>query len=269
MNCCKFITIALATNLPFSATAQQHQPDGTIGKFTQRNAADCFFLSSLIALSRDHHGREILKSSLSYSSNKRAWKITFPNLKTSPIFVTEGERKNYHLATLLGARSAKLASGDPDVQLLEIAADKVWKQVLHKPRGLCDDVSMNAFAMFTSSQQGLIWNSSTASHLAKKDLSKYKGKIKTSTVTTPKSATAALYSISKKSCIVLMDYSQYHAVCITNIDLDKKTYDYIDPAKGSRRLYTAKLSNLSKGIASGIYAINYLNLTSPREAATL
>ncbi len=257
-------SLCLADKNP-SITLNQTEPDAQIVAFSQNNTGDCFFLATLLALTQDPDGRKKISSAFLKQANKEQWQITFPNLPELPVLVTEQEIEDYQLTDSPGHGSSAPAWGDPDVRMLEIAADKIWKKHI-KPEGLWDDVPMNAVLMFSSAEQLLIWNRSKAANEYILDIDKYRrnqeGVIKEIEATSPAKAKELLQKIITTDIdgisMILIDYVNYHAVAITRIDFNKNTYSYIDTYSSAR--IEKQLDDLLLGISNGLYAINYLEI---------
>ena len=169
------VAIALSANLPLFADSpgEDENPDGKIGTFRQHRTGDCFFLVSILSLANDSSGRPILEDSIAEVPGDDAWTVQFASHPDSPVRVDRKDLNEHLLFTARGTqRTAKPASGDPDIRLLEIAADRLWVRTDVKPQGLWDDVPMNAIAMFAASPQQLIWNPDKASSVSKKDIAK-------------------------------------------------------------------------------------------------
>lgn len=93
-------------------------PDGVIGDFKQSNSAnylfqDCVLLSKIKAMSNTTQGARILKKSIKHVSGS-IYDVTF---------VAEPE-KHYRVNLKDASNKRKFASGDPDVQLFQLAMFK-------------------------------------------------------------------------------------------------------------------------------------------------
>lgn len=239
--------------------------DGRMGQFAQNNTGDCFFLAALLALAQDRDGRHLLQSALSPSSAASGWHIVFPNLPGLKIDIAPHESRTYRLLSSDGRHLSSPAIGDPDVALLEIAADKAWKRLI-KPQGLWDDVPMNAFYLFSAARQWLIWNRKQAGADAISDIAKYRHLAGDSVFEIAVTSTDAALSIlqalleSDKDGIsaVLIDYSSYHAAAIVAIDFDGKRYLTLDTYAND--LHEHALNELLTGLAEGRYALDYLEI---------
>jgi len=243
-------------------------PDGKIGVFKQRDSVDCFFLASLIAVVQDSNGSTIANSLIHKTTNHGEWRVNFPSHPENTILVTKDELSKYKLTDMVRNRTAELVEGDDDVKILEIAADKIWLDQDIKPEGLWDDIPMNSFFMFSKNNQLLLWNRDKASSVAIQDVDKYKrlppGTVKETQAKSVKSAKKTLMAIVKGDTdglsMVLLDYHLYHGFAITDIDFDKNTYLYINPALGSDKVIKGDLSMLLQEIVNGNYAINYMEI---------
>lgn len=239
--------------------------DKAIGAFRQYDTNDCFFLACLIALAEDKEGQDLLLSTIPVE-NKGKFEVIFPNWKSTPIRLDHQMINNYKM---LDANNKKVTpiSGDKDIKLLEIAADMAWKKRI-KPVGLWDDVSMNAFYMFSNAKQNLIFNRKKATKIAITDIDKYKilpkGTVTEINVDSTDSARKALQEIAEKDqdglSMVLLDYKKYHAVTIVELNFEKNFFTYIDPAKGTSHLLNSTMDVLIEKIALGIYAINSIEI---------
>lgn len=181
------------------------------------------------------------------------------------MIVTQQEISSYKLINSDADGFSKPALGDPDIKTLEIAADKIWKTVI-MPNGLWDDVPMNALFMFSNARQLLIWNRNKARIFQTQDIEKYKripeGVIKEIEISSRLEAEKALKNIIASDTdgisMILIDYKDYHAVAIENINFSSQTYHYINTY--SNRRLEGNLKDLLEGMASGYYAINYLEI---------
>lgn len=262
----KSIFTILLTVLVSAVCAQK--PDSKIGRFQQKDSSDCFFLASLLAMGNDPEGLKIVNSLVRKTTGSKTWQVTFPSYPENTITVNDAEIRSYKLSNPNKQRVAKLANGDDDIRILEIAADRVWLKRRFKKEGLWDDVPMNAFFMFLDSTQHLIWNRGKASKIATQDVEKYKrlpkDTVRETQVRTTKSARKTLKDIVTKDTdgisMVLLDYKKYHAVTIVEIDFEANTYSSIDPLKGSENVFRHDLKSLTEGMAQGVYAVNYLEI---------
>jgi hypothetical protein len=262
--CIISFSICHARENPFLFTGSP-EPDGKLGAFDQNNTGDCFFLASLIAIVQDAEGKQLIESSFHKHARLNQWQIVFPNLSDIATNVTQQEIKNYKLINSDGDGFSEPVFGDPDIRILEIAADKIWKKTI-KANGLWDDVPMNAVYMFSNSQQLLIWNRLKAENPDILDIDKYqripKGIIKEIKISSSTEAENLLKNIISSDTdgisMILIDYNDYHAVAIDNINFSRQTYSYIDTY--SRTRHEAGLKSLLEGIASGYYAINYIEI---------
>lgn len=90
--------------------------DGIIGDFKQGKIGDCWFLAQTKLISKTPEGAETIKNSIK-NNNNGTFTVTFKGAPDKNYSVTEEEiRKS----------KDKLAKGDKDVRILEIAADK-WR----------------------------------------------------------------------------------------------------------------------------------------------
>jgi len=186
-------------------------------------------------------------------------------LPESQVSVTEQEIEHYKLTDSPGHGLSAPARGDLDVKILEIAADKIWKKHI-KPKGLWDDVPMNAVLMFSNAEQLLLWNRSKAAKEHILDIDKYhriRGSvIKEVVVTSTEKAKELLQKIITTDndgiSMILIDYVNYHAVAITHLDFNNNIYSYIDTYSSAR--IEKNLDDLLLGISNGLYAINYLEI---------
>ncbi len=245
----------------------KQEVDGRIGAFKQNNTGDCFFLASLLALAQDPDGRKLIASAFQKNAQINTWQITFPNLPDHPAAVSEQDTRTYRLTDSDGDGLSAPAKGDPDIKMLEIAADKIWLKHI-KAEGLWDDVPMNALYMFTEAEQLLLWNRSQAEKAHVQDIDKYRripqGLIKEIAVSTPAAAEYWLKQIISADndgiSMVLIDYKNYHAVAVKHIDFESNSYRFIDTS--SNTLHEAELQPLLRGMANGLYAVNYLEIPS-------
>lgn len=242
------------------------QPDRRLGVFKQSDTGDCFFLAALIAIAQDTDGPALIASAFQHHTDSlQGWRVRFPNLLTQPVDITQQELNDYKLTNFAGHGLSAPVSGDADIKLLEIAADKIWKTTI-KSQGLWDDVPMNALYMFTSNQQSLIWNRNNATKESSQDIDKYKripaGVINEVTVSTYEQAAEQLKTILAADTdgisMILIDYINYHAVAITHIDFKLNTYGYIDTLLNIYQ--NQDMDKLFQGLMSGRYAINYLEI---------
>ncbi len=241
------------------------EADGRIGAFSQNYSGDCFFLAALIALGHDPDGRRKINSAFFQRADKKQWQITFPNLPELQVLVTEQDIENYQLTDSSGHGVSLPAWGDVDVRMLEIAADKIWRKYI-KPEGLWDDVPMNVVSMFSNAEQLLIWNRSKAANENIWDIEKYhrikEGVVKEIMVTSVEKAKALLKNIiiddQDGISMILIDYINYHAVAIVDIDFDNNKYSYINTYSSIR--IEESLDDLFEGLSNGLYAVNYLEI---------
>lgn len=240
-------------------------PDGHIGAFSQNGTGDCFFLATLLALAQDPDGKRLLESAIHKPEASTRWSIVFPNLPDYKINITQKEINEYKLKNAASNGLSLSARGDPDVALLEIAADKIWRRHF-KPEGLWDDVPMNALFMFSAAKQSLIWNRSKASQPNIRDIEKFRhipeDIVSEVNVTSSSDAENKLKNIiaadSDGISMILIDYINYHAVAITLLDFTQKRYSYIDTYASTE--LSGDLSELLRGLARGIYAVNYMEV---------
>lgn len=243
------------------------KPDGKLGAFRQSHTSDCFFLSTLIALSQDANGRALLDSVFRKGTEPDAFEVVFPNQADERVVVKQEELTSYRIADVSGKKLTTPSTGDPDVRMLEIAGDKLWRKQEVKPEGLWDDVPMNAFYLFTTAKQQLIWNRARASDIAIKDIDKYKrlpqGIVDEIQVTSTDQAEEALKAIVNSDTdglsIVWCNYVRYHALTILEIDFAKREFKYLDPGR-TDKLQTESLDQLLEGLVDGRFAINYLEV---------
>lgn len=242
-------------------------PDGKLGAFRQGLTSDCFFLSVLIALAQDADGRTLLGSVVHKSTKPDAFDVVFPDQADERLVVEQSDLERYQLTDAWGKALTEPALGDPDVRILEIAGDKLWRKQGVKAEGLWDDVPMNAFSMFTNAKQQLIWNRARASPIARKDIDKYnrlpEGIVDEIQVTSAEQAEAALQAIVKSDTdglsIVWCDYVRYHGLAILEIDFSKREFLYLDPGD-THELHVENLDCLFEGLVDGRFAINYLEV---------
>ncbi len=98
-----------------------------VGAFRQHNSGDCFFLVSVFALINDADGRLLVENSLAETPEAGTVKVIFPNQPDLPIIVSQADLTEHKLYNAGGRqRSARLVSGDPDMQMIEVAADRLW-----------------------------------------------------------------------------------------------------------------------------------------------
>ncbi len=250
-----------------AACAGEATPDGKMGAFRQSRTSDCFFLSSLIALAQDANGRALLESVFHKSTEPDAFEVVFPNQTDERVVVKQDELKSYRLTDVSGKKRTSCSTGDPDVRMLEIAGDKPWRKQGVKPEGLWDDVPMNAFYMFTTANQRLIWNRAQASDVATKDIDKYKrlpqGIVDEIQVTSKDQAEEALKALVNSDTdglsIVWCNYVLYHGLAILEIDFAKRQFTFLDPGR-TDKLQTENLDQLLEGLVDGRFAINYLEV---------
>lgn len=243
----------------------ENNPDRRLGSFSQNNTGDCFFLASLIAIAQDSEGQELIESAFQNDTNNDLWQISFPNLRDHPVEITAQEANEYKLTDSSGYGVSSPVWGDPDVKLLEIAADKIWRKTV-KSSGLWDDVPMNAIFMFSNREQLLIWNKSKATQLQIQDINKYFRipervikDINVSSIAEIKNLLKTiLFSDKDGISMVLIDYVNYHAVAITQMSFLNNTYSYIDTSLNIHDKQS--LGKLLSGLLNGQYAINYLEI---------
>lgn len=246
---------------------EEEKSDGKIGVFRQQDGFDCFFLASLIALANDPDGISLVESAIRAHPESGIWEVAFPNQPHLLFEVAQQELCDYRLCDGTRKRNALLVVGDPDVQILEIAADKAWIKQKIKAEGLWDDVSMNALFMFTDAGQQVIWNRNRASARTAEDIDKYKRlpkeTVQEQQVSTLQQAEEALSNIVNSDhdgiSIVMADYTRYHSVAIIKIDFEHKIYAYIDP-RVEATVLVGDLNALLTGMTNGIYVINYLEI---------
>ena len=241
------------------------QPDGKIGPFRQNDTGNCFFLAALLALGFDPEGKRALESALPINGEPDRWRIVFPNVPERPVTVTAEELTGYRLKNSDGAGFSPPVSGDPDIALLEIAADKLWRDTI-KAEGLWDDVPMNVLFMFSKAKQILLWNRQKAPPAALEDIGKIRripaGIAIERPVANADAARAELKSIVDADrdglSMVLIDYETYHAVAIDRIDFSRATYSYVDTE--SIRSTDNDLDQLLRRLADGVYALAYVEV---------
>lgn len=112
-----------------------------IEDFSQGELGDCWFLSALETLSNTEKGSQIIENAIEKNTDN-SYSVTFKGIGAS-YNITEEE--------LIGAKQeGRVASGDDDVVLLEIAADKALKDVKTNP----DKFASNDYAMYVSFLSG-------------------------------------------------------------------------------------------------------------------
>ena len=246
--------------------------DGKIGSFLQLLSGDCFFLASLVALAQDVDGEALIFSTIHETKAGHEWRVTFPNQTNAPVVVDRRDMAEYRLLNIEGNGRVPPVTGDIDVQILEIAADKIWKMTRVKPQGLWDDIPMNAMFMFSDSAQTLIWNRGRASSLAVGDIEKRRrippGIVREVLIGSSKDAERELKDLIRFDAdgitMVLIDYKRYHAVAITDLNFYDGTYGYIDSVMNTlNNPLSGNLDHLFQGMANGDYAINYLEIDDP------
>ena len=246
--------------------------DGKLGSFLQLFSGDCFFLASLVALAEDIDGEALIVSTIYEANAPHEWEVVFPNQMDAPVFVDRDDITGYRLLNIGGSGFVPPVTGDIDVRILEIAADKIWKMKHIKPQGLWDDIPMNAMFMFSDSVQTLIWNRAKASSLTINDIEQYHripvGVVREVAIASSKEAERELKNLiqfdSDGITMVLIDYKRYHAVAITDLNFYDRTYAYIDSVANTlNNSLTGNLDHLLEGIANGEYAINYLEIYDP------
>lgn len=239
--------------------------DGNPGAFGQNNTGDCFFLASLIATGHDKDGAALIESSIRRVDTTENWRIVFPNLPDKPVTITLSELSTYQLTDSNGDGQSLPALGDPDVGLLEIAADKIWKTHVKK-EGLWDDVPMNALFMFSGAPQLLLWNRDQARPEHNADIDKYR-RLPTNIITEIPihNIADAQYRLRNLLAgdqdgisLILIDYLDYHAAAIVDIDFDAGSYRYINPHQTI--ILEGSLDALYQGLAGGYYALNYIEI---------
>ncbi len=256
---------AFAYENPFF-TSGKTTADGLLGSFSQNNTGDCFFLASLIAIAEDAEGKTLIESAI--TQNNHQWLVTFPVIANQPVSITKQELQHYRLTDSDGKADSKPVLGDPDVKILEIAADKLWKSRI-KAEGLWDDVPMNALYMFSSAPQLLIWNRAKASPENTADIDKYKripaGVVEEINISSPDQARNILKAILSRDndgiSMILIDYINYHADAIIDIDFVHNKYSYIDTTLTV--YHNQNLDTLLQGLENGQYAINYIEISKP------
>lgn len=266
------ITLDIAS-ICFVGAEELSEPDGKIGIFKQSNSGDCFFLASLLALANDPDGKSLVESAISKTSRPGKWKVLFPNRNNLPMVVNQKELDEYKLSSISGLPNGNLVTGDPDIQIFEIAADKIWRKQKINPKGLCDDISMNALAMFSETSQRLIWNRKRASLVAVQDIEKYKRlpkeAIQEEQVASYRDAHKVIESITKSDTdgvtMILLDYKRYHGVAIVDLDFETMKYSYIDSLRGTKNVLTADLKTLLERVVNGQYAINYMEISKEKK----
>lgn len=90
--------------------------DGNIGDFRQGDTGDCWLLAEIKLVSKTPEGAEAIKNSIR-NNNNGTFTVTFKGAPDKKYSVSEEEIKK---------SKDKLAEGDKDVRILEIAADK-WR----------------------------------------------------------------------------------------------------------------------------------------------
>ncbi len=255
-------TSAFAYENPF-LTNGNNTVDGQLGSFSQNNTGDCFFLASLIAIAEDADGKILIESAINI--NNHPWLVTFPTSGDQSLAIKKSELQHYTLTDSEGHGQSKPVFGDADVKLLEIAADKLWKSSI-KAEGLWDDVPMNVLYLFSPGPQFLIWNRAKASAENIADIDKYKripaGVVEEINISSPDQASEILKAILSSDndgiSMILIDYTNYHADAIIDIDFENGSYRYIDT---SLHIYhNQKLETLLQGLTNGQYAINYMEI---------
>jgi len=246
--------------------------DGKLGSFLQLLSGDCFFLASLVALAEDVDGESLIFSAIHETKAGHEWRVAFPNQTNAPVVVDRRDIAEYRLLNIGGNGRVPPVTGDIDVQILEIAADKIWKMTRVKPQGLWDDIPMNAMFMFSDSAQTLIWNRSRTSSLAVGDIEKHHrippGIVRDVLIGSSKDAERELKHLIRFDAdgitMVLIDYKRYHAVAITDLNFYDRTYGYIDSVMNTlNNPLSGNLDHLLEGMANGEYAINYLEIDDP------
>ncbi len=236
--------------------------DGRPGTFAQNDSGDCFFLASLLALGQDEDGKRLLSSAIRPAPDGNGWLIGFPNLPGHAFSVSVEESNGYRLLASDGAGLSPPAWGDPDVGLLEIAADKYWKRYV-KAEGVWDDVPMNALFMFSGAEQRLLWNRARATRETAADIDKFKyfagNTVRERAITGNEEAETALRRIVAEDndglTLILLDYRNYHAAAIVAVDFDRRRYHTLETYLDGAREHA--LQELLDGLAGGYYALDY------------
>ncbi|MGR9051106.1 MAG: hypothetical protein ACU84J_00510 [Gammaproteobacteria bacterium] len=246
--------------------------DGRLGAFRQNGTGDCFFLTALLALAQDADGIPLIESSFAGVAGGGVRQIVFPNLPDQPIAVGTQELNDYRLLDSEGTGLSPPARGDPDIALLEIAADKLWKSRF-KQEGLWDDVPMNAVYLFSAAPQYLLWNRAHAAPLHNRDIDQYRrfagAAVIETAAATPDEVLEWLRRFAAADrdgiSMIWIDYIRYHAVAITEIDFDRQSFRYIDTDLKIRS--DTALTDLVAGIVNGQFAVNYLEVGHERAHA--
>lgn len=244
--------------------------DGRLGSFGQNDTGDCFFLAALLALGQDVDGRKLLHSTIRPAASGDGWSVVFPNFPAETIPVDKQELKNYRLRNSDGDGFSPPARGDPDVAIMEIGADKFWKQQI-KTEGLWDDVPMNALFLFSSGEQWLLINRDRANGEAIADIDKYRrfagNAVQEIPIATQEQAIIALRRILAHDTdgisMILIDYSDYHAAAIIMIDFVDSSYLTLETDRNS--LEKHDLKGLAKGLATARYALNYAEISAAKK----
>ncbi len=259
-----YLTLSIADQNPFLSPGRT-KPDGQIGFFSQNDTGDCFFLASLIAVAQDSEGQALIESAFHKVSNSNSWGITFPNFLQYPIVIKEQEISSYQLKNTEGDAYSSPVWGDPDVKMLEIAADKLWKKTI-KAEGLWDDIPMNAVYMFSNAEQLLIWNKNKVKQEYIQDINKYQRLASAAVNEVEVTSIGQMIRLLKNILavdddgisMILIDYINYHAVAIKQIDFSDNSYTTIDTNLNST--VGQNLTQLLLGVINGRYALNYTEI---------
>ncbi len=104
--------------------ALSNTKDGKIGKTSQADeVGDCWLLTAVNSLSYSEKGRQIIKDSLKYNEDKNSTVVNFKGIGQK-IEVTDEELKK-------AVQQKTVSSGDADMAILELAADKVRDKILN------------------------------------------------------------------------------------------------------------------------------------------
>lgn len=151
----------LTKKLEYEAThpyMMSDQQDGIIGDFKQGQAGDCWFLASIRKLKDlPDQGKGILKETIKNNKNG-TYTVNFKGGDGKPITVTEEEVQKGTIKAK--GKELKLSSGDKDVRILEIAANKYIETHLefNGRKNINGGNSIDAWRLLTGKPENVEYN---------------------------------------------------------------------------------------------------------------
>lgn len=159
----------LVSQLRGDADPTNSKQDGIIGSYSQGHVGDCWFLSTLDNLAESAEGKQIIKETIKNNGNG-TFSVKFKGAD-APLTVSESELKQGTIN--INGESFQISSGDKDVRILEIAANK--QMVKHpekygKGRTINGGLTNEAWELLTGKKDSKAVNSDNKDEAYYKDV---------------------------------------------------------------------------------------------------